>query len=69
MVSAAYGQGLIQGGRMRGMYPSTEAIFKNVFDVVYINVCCRKRFFGGKQLSVLPPWLQPICDVPKASLL
>ena len=28
-----------------------------------------KRFFGGKQLPVLPPWLHPVCDVAKANLL
>ena len=28
-----------------------------------------KIFFGGKQLPVLPPWLHPVRDVAKASLL
>ena len=28
-----------------------------------------KRFFGGKLLPVLPPWLHRVCDVVKASLL
>ena len=28
-----------------------------------------KVFFGGKQLPVSPPWLQPVCEVVKASLL
>ena len=37
--------------------------------VVYINVGSGKDFFAGKQLPVLPPWLHPVCDVAKASLL
>ena len=28
-----------------------------------------KDFIGGKLLPVLPPWLHPVCDVAKASLL
>ena len=28
-----------------------------------------KKIFGGKQLTVLPPWLHPVCDVAKAGLL
>ena len=37
--------------------------------VVYINVGSEKNFFGGKQLTVLPPWLHSVCDVAKAGLL
>ena len=28
-----------------------------------------KKIFGGKQLTVLPPWLHPVCDVAKTGLL
>ena len=28
-----------------------------------------KENFGGKQLTVLPPWLLRVCEVAKAGLL
>ena len=38
--------------------------------VLFISMLVLKKyFFGGKQLSVLPPWLHRVCDVAKASLL
>ena len=45
---------------------------------VYINVYVRclhasmlvfEKNFGRKQLTVLYPWLHPVCDVAKAGLL
>ena len=44
----------------------------NVFIKVYmlfISMLVLEKIFGGKQLPVSPPWLHPVCDVAKASLL
>ena len=47
----------------------------NVFIKVYVRCLHQcwllKRFFGGKQLGlpVLPPWLHPVGDIAKATLL
>ena len=45
----------------------------NVYIKAYMRCLYRgwflKQIFGGKQLTVLSPWLQPVYDVAKAGLL
>ena len=39
----------------------------NVYIKVYMRCLYQcwfvKKYFGGKQLTILPPWLHPVCDV------
>ena len=36
---------------------------------LFISLLVLEKIFGGKQSTVLPPWLHPVCDVAKAGLL
>ena len=53
--------------------PLQNECILNIYIKVYMRCLHQcwflKKYFEEKQLTVLPPWLHPVCDVAKASLL